>query len=110
MNVLERHKIPYVVYMDVPVESKDFKMFWENYYGFLPDPIYFSNDLLSVAFELSENQSSRVTKYSVFKLNWRKVYQYVSRVCVACVGGALFQFCADKFLIGISSTILTSPS
>ena len=91
MNVLESHKTPYVVYMDVPVKSKEyFKVFWETHYGSLPDPIYFSTDLLSVAFELSENQSSRVTKSSVFKLNWRKVHQYVSRVCVACVGGALF--------------------
>ena len=102
MKVLESQRKPYVVYMDLPIKKEFFKVFWENQYRFLPELIHFSTDLRSAAFELDENQSSRVTKASVFKIDWRKVYHNLTFTC--CVRASCWIWCLH-FHSGASGTV-----
>lgn len=72
----------YVAYLDTPVKSQEFfKQLWENHYAFLPEVIYFSNDLRSAVFDLDETQSSQVANAPAFIVNRRKVI-YVHSICV----------------------------
>jgi TFIIF-interacting CTD phosphatase-like protein len=74
MTVIDNNTTTYVVYLENPVKSQEyFKAVWENHFGFLPETLYFAEDLCSVACELNSRQVESLTNVGPLTINRRKV-------------------------------------